>query len=339
MGIFGTPDITGIDIGAAAVKAVRISGRGKRRKVVSAALIETQPGMDGTADALRLLKSGPVARGRHIMTILPGRDLTMRFLVLPKMPEQELNEAVRWEAKRHISYPLESALVEYLVTGERREGTVQKYEIFLVAAERGTVVERLAPFREAGISVSAVDASALALRNVLYLSERPRESNCLVVDMGAGKTEINIYKQGSLRFSRCIESGGTDMTRAVAAAAGSEFQAAEEAKQKINLLMPSGDPAGEAVRAKFDILLMEIRRSAEYYKATFREKGVERAILTGGVSMTQGIIEYFSGSLGIPVELDSPFAVLKVNRGVLGEYEAVAARFSVAVGLALRKNT
>jgi len=53
------------------------------------------------------------------------------------MPLAELTEAVRWEAKRHISYPVDTAQVEYLLVGEKQEGTVIKYDIVMVAAERG----------------------------------------------------------------------------------------------------------------------------------------------------------------------------------------------------------
>jgi type IV pilus assembly protein PilM len=254
------------------------------------------------------------------------------------MPAAELGEAVRWEAKRHISYPLDAALVEYLVTGERHEGAVDKFDILLVAAERSKVVEHLAPFRVAGIAVSAVDANALALRNVLRLREDTGNENQLVVDMGAGKTEINIFKGGVLRFCRCVQSGGLDMTRALADRMGVELEKAEAIKQRIDVLSPAeDDEAVAAVKTGLDSLFVEIRRSVEYYKTTFREKKVSRAILTGGVALTAGIKEYFSLSFDGEVELDQPFDGLTGDTGAFEELEPHALRFAAAVGLALRK--
>jgi type IV pilus assembly protein PilM len=341
MGLFRPNDITGIDIGAGAVKIVRIARSGKRPKLLSAGLVDIppdQPSASGISANLGYLLSKKLVGRKNIVTLLPGKDLTIRSMTLPKMPLAELHEAVRWEAKRHVSYPLETALVEYLITGERHEGTVDKYDILMVAAERGTVVEHLSPFREAGITVTAVDANALALRNVLHLREKPSDENYLVVDMGAGKTEINIFKGGVLRFSRCIESGGIDMTRAVADSLAIGLGDAETLKQKTDVLSPAeDDKAAVAVKARLDILLMEIRRSVEYYKTTFREKGVNRTVLTGGVSLTQGIQEYFTQSLESPVELDQPFAGLTVGQDTLEEFGPQALRFSAAVGLALRR--
>jgi len=339
MGIFSS-DITGIDIGASAVKIIRMSG-GAQPKLLAAGIVELAP--EGTVNGgvgaqLRELQVKKIVGRKNIVTLLPGKDITIRSLTLPKMPESELREAVRWEAKRHISYPLDAALVEYLINGERREGTVDKLDILMVAAEQKTVLEHLVPFQEADIEVAAVDANALALRNVLHLRERPSEENSLVVDMGAGKTEINIFKGGVLRFSRCVESGGIDMTRAIADRTGMGIEEAETFKQSLDVR--PGAPENEAIAAlwgRLDILLMEIRRSVEYYKTTAREKTVTRTVLTGGVALTQGIKEYFSASLEGPVELDHPFADLAVKKDLLDQYGPQALRFSAAVGLALRK--
>jgi type IV pilus assembly protein PilM len=183
-----------------------------------------------------------------------------------------------------------------------------------------------------------VDANALALRNVFRLREIPGDVNTLVVDIGAGKTEINIYKGGALRFSRCIESGGMDMTRAVSDALGIGLPEAEERKRSLNVLTPAEqDQAVAAVLVRLDALLMEVRRSVEYYKTTYREKGEAGVILMGGVSLMPGIQEYFSRSIEGTVEIDQPFSSLVCTSSLLEEFGPHAPRFSAAIGLALRK--
>jgi type IV pilus assembly protein PilM len=340
MGLFSN-DITGIDIGAGSIKVVRIAKSGKRPKLLSAVLLEFPPDptqVMSIGTDLHHLQAGKKIGSNNIVTLMPGRHLTIRTLTLPKMPLNELREAVRWEAKRHISYPVDAAQIEYLIVDEKREGVVDRYDLVMVAAERGKVLEHLMPFQEAKINVSAVDANALSLRNVLRFREIPIDANTLVVDLGAGKTEINIFKGGILRFSRCIESGGLDMTRAIADTLGIGLQEAEDKKRTLNVLTPAGqDKAIEAVQSRLDGLLMEIRRSVEYYKTTFREKNVESMILSGGVSLMQGTAEYCERSLEHGVEIDRPFDCLSCNKSMLEEFGPVAPRFSAAIGLALRK--
>src|SRR3990172_1359999 len=182
MGLFSN-DITGVDIGAGSIKVVRLSRSGNRPKLLSAMLVELSPdpaqATSVSAD-LRRLQAGKKIGRSNIVTLMPGMHLTIRSLTLPKMPLNELREAVRWEAKRHISYPIDSAQIEYLILGEKREGVTEKYDIVMVAAERGKVLEHLTPFQEAKIKVSAIDANALALRNVLQTRERPSDENTLV---------------------------------------------------------------------------------------------------------------------------------------------------------------
>lgn len=340
MGLLGTKEITGIDIGSGSIKVVRIVRSGRHPKLLSAGIIElplnTREGATST-DLRNLLSEKKIGRDNAV-TQMPGKDLTIRSFTLPKMPLTELNEAVRWEAKRHISYPLDTALVEYLIVDERHEGTVNKYDVVMVAAERHKVLAHLMPLNEANIKVTAVDANALALRNVFHLLEKPADVNTVVVDIGAGKTEIDIFKGGTLRFSRCLETGGLDMTKVVAESLGIGLHEAEKKKRAMNVVLSSDqDTAILAVRTLLDGLLLEIRRSVDYYKTTFREQQVNGTLLTGGVSLMQGLKEYFIQSLEGAVELDRPFEGLSLRKDIFDEFGPLAPRFSAAVGLALRK--
>jgi type IV pilus assembly protein PilM len=337
MSIFG-PDMTGIDIGTSAVKIVRVTGA-RRQTVVSAQILEL-PLAEGTGggkeDALRIFKTGGKI-GKRVATLLPGKHLTIRHLTFPKMPPAELHEAVQWESKRHIPYGLDAAVIEYLVLGERQEGSVDKNDVLLVAADQNAVNEFLVPFERAKVDVDVLDAHPLALRNVLRIRTVSSDDNVLLIDIGAGKTEIDIFRQGGLRFSRCVETGGLDVTRAVAADLGVGLEDAEAIKVRTNVLSaPDDDRAAASVRTKLDTILLEIRRSVEYFKTTFREKGVARTLLTGGVALTPGIQEYFSRSLDGPVEIDDPFSGVAVDTGVLDELHGQSSRFAAAVGLALR---
>jgi type IV pilus assembly protein PilM len=340
MGLFGPREITGIDIGAGGIKAVRIR-QGKQPELLAAATIELPPdtaARESVSTDLRYLLSEKKIGAKHVITQMPGKDLTIRSLTLPKMPLTELREAVRWEAKRHISYPLDTALVEYLITGEKKEGTVDKYDLVMVAADAGKVKEHLLPFDEASINIEAVDANALALRNVLFYRDEDTAADTLVVDIGAGKMEIDIFKGGILRFSRCLETGGADLTRLVADDLNIGMQEAEAFKRNIDLLpSPEKNRTVAAVAGRLDAFLMEIRRSVEYYRTTYREKAVDRVVLAGGTALMRGLPEYFSQSLGLPVTLCDPFGALKCKDALGEEFAPLAPCFSAVVGLALRK--
>lgn len=340
MGLFRAQECTGIDIGAGSIKVVRIS-RGKRPALLSAAIVDraSDTGSGQLAALLGNLSTGGQISRRNIITMMPGKDITIRTITLPKMPHAELGEAVRWEAKRHISYSLDAARVEYLIAGERTEGAVDKLDIILVAAETEKVNELLSPLQQAGITVNAVDVNALALRNTLKARGHFLSGAFLVVDIGAGKTEINIYKDAALRFSRCLETGGHDMTKLLADTRGTGIPDAEDLMRTLNVLNASPeDQAASVVSARLDALFMEVRRSIDYYKTTFREKGVQSAMLTGGVSLLGGIAEYCSRALELPVEIDDPLGALSCTDALKTEFGPMSPRLSAAIGLALRND-
>ncbi|HTG02013.1 MAG TPA: type IV pilus assembly protein PilM [Nitrospirota bacterium] len=337
MSLFGPNEITCVDVGTGGIKAVCIKPGGRPR-LTAATLVDFSPegGPAQAASGLRTLLSGKKIGRKNVFTVMPSRAITIRPLSLPKMPLPELREAVRWEAKRHISYALEEAFVEYIITGERQEGAVDKYDLVLVAAEQSKIRDHLRPFEEAGMSVAVVDANALVLRNSLFLQNRTAPSEILAIDIGAGNMEINIFKDGTLRFSRCLETGGNDITRLVAEHLNISMEAAEAAKRDLRIVPASPDTTIATVTSRLDALLMEIRRSAEYYRTTCREKGVEYAVLSGGAVLMNGLPEYFSAALGLRVELWNPFEPLERNAAIDRELGAAAPRFSAAVGLALR---
>ncbi len=340
MGFFGSNDITAVDIGAGSIKVARVANaNGRRPKLLSAALFELPIEAmtnGGNGEYIAELFRNNKIKGKNIVTMVPGRHLTIRNFNLPKMPQSDLREAVRWESKRHISYPLDSAVIEYLIVGEN-SGASDKYDILMVAAPRAGVLEHLKPFNDAGAAVIAVDANPLALRNVLRLAGSRNGENVLMVDMGAGKTEINIFKNGHLRFSRCLETGGIDITRAISELLGIGLQEAEEMKCKTGLTQTSNKEIGTLIGNRVDSLWLEIERSLTYYKSAFRESQVDRAILTGGGSLMKGLVDYLSGLYKGVMEQDSPFSFLSSGKDIRTEFEAVAPRFSAAVGLALRR--
>jgi type IV pilus assembly protein PilM len=124
----------------------------------------------------------------------------------------------------------------------------------------------------------------------------------------------------------------------VSDALGIGLDEAEEMKRAMNVFTARDeDQAAAAVRTKLNGLLLEVRRSVEYYKTTAREKNVESAILTGGVSLMQGVRDYCARSLEGTLEIDQPFEGLSCDKGLLEEFGPIAPRFSAAIGLALRR--
>lgn len=352
----------GLDIGKSSVKVVQLASTRNGLVLMHAGLTELPPG--DREDREGQAREAPLAlhdvfrdaslKRQKIAINFSGRSPIVRYLLLPKMPKDELSEAVRWEAKKLIPFPIEDAVLDYLIVGETQERDLKRIEVLLVAAERVAVLNQLDSLKRINLPITAMDINPLALFNTLKLNHQSDlEENVVFVDIGAGKMDINISKRGVLRFTRNVQTGGDEITRALVQGLGIERDEAEQLKRDKGLsgttvqegeAGPANPPKAdqdtrlrEIIKTETDRMILETQRSMDYYRAQFREGSVKKIVLMGGACMMPGFKEYFASYFDAHVELDDPFAAIDCDGKAFGNIRLLAPRFSTAVGLALRK--
>jgi len=109
---------------------------------------------------------------------------------------------------------------------------------------------------------------------------------------------------------------------------GREVGGSEDYKKKVT----------DSLKPVVDRIILETQRSIDYYKAQFREGVIQKVVLTGGVSLMPGLVEYFSTYFEAEVLIDNPFQNLRCNDAQVRDLILMAPRFSTSVGLALRRS-
>lgn len=333
--------LLGVDIGASSVKAVLLNHT-RRGLVLRYAGLTELPRLEGESKdpsavmaLYEIFQEGGLKR-RKMAINYDGGGLTVRYLQLPKMPKDEIREAVRWEAKKVIQQTLDEVVLDYLIVGETEERDLKRYEILLIVADRASILnqlEALKPFRS---QIVAMDVNPTALINTVKANyARDLGDNLAFVDIGSHKMDINICKNGVLRFYRNVQMGGEAITRVLMQSKQVDFEEAEQIKRQVDLLTPS-EGEGENVRTEVDRMILETQRSMDYYRAQFREGGVRKIILMGGTALMPGFREYFASYFDSEVVLDNPFSTIRSGQAGFEELESLAPRFSTSVGLALR---
>lgn len=94
----------------------------------------------------------------------------------------------------------------------------------------------------------------------------------------------------------------------------------------------------EAVIPVFNELVMELRRSLEYYQGRSPEARVDRVLLCGGTAAMKGLAGALEQELGVPVEVpELTGKYTQVSRSLShGYYAEVAPVLPVGIGLAIR---
>jgi len=345
--------LLGLDIGKSSIKVIQLASTRHGPVLKYAGLTErppiegeNRPGQDFEAPlALHEVLSENRLKRQKLAINFSGPSPIVRYLLLPKMPKDELAEAIRWEAKKLIPFPLEDAALDYLIVGETQERDLKRTEVVLVAAERTSVLNQIESFRRINLPVTAMDINPLALFNTLKLNYKSdMDENMVFVDIGAAKMDINISKRGVLRFTRNVQLGGEDITQAVRQGLGIEREEAEHLKQQKGLSGPTVPEAAdqdgrlrEIIKTEADRMILETQRSMDYYRAQFREGSVKKIVLMGGACLMPGFQEYFAGYFDAQVVRDDPFSGIHCDARASEEVRPIAPRFSTAVGLALRE--
>jgi type IV pilus assembly protein PilM len=361
LGNKATP-IIGVDIGTTTIKVAQFKRDKNSLSLVNFGVVPTPDGCiengkivkgDVISDALGSLLSLHSFAGKRVSASVSGQLVTVKQVSVDDVPHQSLDGIVRWEMEKHISYPIEDAVFDYQVLSrsQTEDGGI-KANCLVAAAPLEIVDALVGVIRKTHLEPVFVEVEPFAeLRLVDYISyKRPDldAKTIVMVNIGSTITSINVADQSMIRLTRMIPFGGGRISQAIASALGINTERAEELKQEsVNVDPDANLEAGsEAERATsaalpiIDDLVLEIRRSLNYYTTRFESDRPLHLILSGGTANLKGIAEYLEVSTGFTVEINRLLLdVAKYDPSMFAEsyLNEMAPMFSVATGLSLRE--
>lgn len=347
--MFGSrKDIVGIDIGASAVKLVQLQEskkglqlKGLDREPLPPEAVVDDSIMDSSAVvmAIRDLIARNNIKSQDVATSVSGHSVIVRKISLPLMTEDELEKSIQWEAEQYIPFEMSEVFLDYHILGPDPNDQGQM-EVILVAAKKDFVDEYIAVFMESGLTPVVMDIDCFAIENI-YCSVYEDESINVValIDMGASGIQVNILKDMVSVFTREIQLGGNSYNEELQKRFGLNSEDAEMLKLGGDVAGVDTDLTQDAIQQVTDHLVQEVRRSIDFFSATFADEQVQKIYITGGVSLTKNILDSLSDGLSVAVEILDPFSRMNVSEKDFDlEYvKTVAPFFSVAAGLATRK--
>lgn len=341
-GIFSRKNLTGLDIGSTSIKFVRLSEEGKSCRLVDAGYVKLghEAGEGETIEGLKRLLREHGIRTEKVSSLLVYKSLIFTEMMLPAMPDADLEEAVKWEVKKGIDFP-DKAVIDYIVNDEVFEEGKKKLSIMTFAVRKEEVLEHVKMLKESSLIPDAVDVGPMALLSAFdYNYGWEKNKRYALINMGASKTTLSIVSNGSLRFTRFIPLAGNDITRSIQDEEHIDFQAAEDKKVQYAYSPDEAQSSVQKAIASFiEGMAMEVRRSFLYYKAQKREGEIDGVLISGGCTKIKGIDRLIGDRIGIPT------AVYDITRGVAVSKELLdSAKLSdlapmlvEAFGLALRR--
>lgn len=217
--------VVGVDIGATGVK-VMVAKKVKDRHYLLEKL-GVAPLPEGVVVKGSILNRSAVTHAlqeaiqqagitlRQAALTVGSQQVVLRHVELPKMKEEEIREALRWEMDQYVPIPASEAVFDYLIVGERMKEGVMQWEILLIAAPAKVVEEYVLAVKEAGLDPVAVDIEPLAVARVLRhharlnqeVAQYYQRDNIIVLDFGHEDTKMTLYRRGYPEMFRIINTG------------------------------------------------------------------------------------------------------------------------------------
>lgn len=349
------PPMVGLDIGSGSVKAVALR-RSRTGWSLSGAAEVPVPATGGPDDGASesTVISETVSqvfdalhlRRARVSAALAGHSVIVKRLSLPAMSQAELSEAIPWEAEQYIPFDLTDVQLDYQVVNgngsqnanaEAAKGTL---DVLLVAAKRDRIDDRAAVIVQAGRQPVVLDVEAFALANA-YQMNYPERSDALValLHVGRSMTLVVLLERGEPVFTRDISIGGQAHLDALQRDLAGQGVDDLVAKRILHGQFPTGigpEQVTAILREASAQVVLEVRKTIDFYRATAPIEQLNRVVLSGGASQAVGLSELLASEFGAPVDVFDPFRrVVRPSRAIGSDVTGPA--YAVAVGLAMRQ--
>ena len=332
----------GIEVGSAAVKAVRLERDGSDIRVADFIVIPhskvlTTPDLN-VEEMLRMSLGGFMAQktieGAAVVVGVPGNEGLARFAKLPPIPKKQVPPTVLFEAKQQIPFPLEEVEWDYHLFSSDDS---PEYEVGIFAILKEKIAQRLSLYKELQLRPTAMTLGPIAVYNAMMYDRDLGKGEKPVIaflDIGTRATDLVVIQAGRA-WIRTFPVGGHHFTEAIASAFNTPYGKADRLKAEA-ATHKYAKQLMQAMRPVFDDLLQEVQRSLGHYQSLHPDTPVTQVVGLGSTFRIPGLRKYLSDQLQVEIRRLEEFEKVKVEGSAASDFAANAMNLATAIGLALQ---
>lgn len=333
----------GLDIGSYRLKVAQLAPSGEKFRLIGLGsapstakglFSEAESDLVALAEVIKKLHRETEIATKNVVAALPQDQVFTRIITIPKVSEEELSSALKWEAEQYVPIPLSEVTLAHQVIGAVKEDMDQKMDVLLVAAPTRLINKLVQVLNVAGLNPVSLETEILALARSLVGSS---VEVTLLVDLGAKATDLAIVEAGEVVFTRSIPTAGEALTRAVATGLDLGPEQAEEYKKAYGVDPAKlGGKVSGAIEPILEVIVKEMEKAIQFYQSG-KGKTVKRVLLAGGTAGLPEAVSLLAKKLSVEVQLGDPF-VKVVKDSLLSKVpRSDLPLYAIAVGLAMKE--
>ncbi|MBU4305421.1 MAG: pilus assembly protein PilM [Candidatus Omnitrophica bacterium] len=204
---------------------------------------------------------------KRVNTVLMPGMVLLRYFQMPRISPEEMEEAVRFEARKYIPFRLEEAVSGFYILKDDQES--KKVGILSLVTKEESIKNHLTLLHKVNISPTAVETASFALLRLLeHAGEIDKNASNVVLYLYAQRLNIIILKNGIPYFVRDISLAKKE-----------EWIDDETAE----FLMGGRISAADNRMITLENMISELRISLEYYRKELGKEDISKMILCGEI--------------------------------------------------------
>ena len=252
---------------------------------------------------------------------LSGKDVNVRYTRVPRVPDWQLRKLMKFEVAEVGEQSGEGVASDFNLLPELPESGGEDI-VLLAMARENLLEEHLGGAKEMGARVESFAPSAVALYNAWLRFGIVQDDTVLVADIGHNNLDVAIVRGPDLLFARNLSGGGELFDQAIASQLSVNAKQASDLKLEHGNLAPgarAGTPNGErvqrAIQGAGGQVLSLLQSAILFCKTQIKVGGlkIDRVMLCGGAAGLEGLTDYLSRGMGVPVELFDPLDALDLS--------------------------
>ena len=196
--------VVGIDLGMGSIKVVALSQNQENcfldliGEAKTPRLEWYKPGgkkaMEEVAKALKSLLKELKVDNRQVVASLPESEVVSRQVSLPPLKENEITDALKFEAETFVPYPLDQVSIDYEIMETDDAG---RLTVFAIAARNDLIEAYVKLFKMVGLEMMALESPAVSVRRLISQMGVSAES-VMMFDIGEKFSDIISFKKGNI---------------------------------------------------------------------------------------------------------------------------------------------
>ena len=348
MALFGKKThLVGLDIGSRTIKVGEVMDTKSGYSLKNFGSINITPGIieegelqdpEAVTRFIRELYKSNGIKEQNVAISIGGYSVIVKKISIQAMSEEELNEAISHEAEQYIPFDISEVNLDFQILGEA-ENSPEHMNVLLVAAKKEMIAEYIELVQSAGLNPCIIDVDAFALQNIFETNYDLPDEAVALIDIGAGKTSLNIVKGDSSLFMRDVSLGCHQINEQIVSSLDCSEEEAETIKVDGKQKKMPPDEYSEIISSITTNWCEEIRKALDYYYSTDPEDSIQRVILSGGGAHISGLRELLASELSAEVENIDPFGTIDIDskRFEPSYLQQIAPQAAICLGLALRR--